>query len=405
MEKINVVILSDNLDLRIDVKNLLTNDKFAISGYSGFGSEAKTKIMNLFPEIALCAVSGETGENIFSFVQDVLSTVHGTMMVLATDNITVELVNKAAGYGIRKVIPLNDITDEQFSAELQQVYDLERQRSLDTNEGKKTRCKVLGFFSGKGGTGKTTVAVNTAINLARAGKRVMLVDLDLQFGDVAISLDSDFKYSIVDLVQDRGGITIENINSFAMDHSSGMRVLCAPKSSEFAEYIQVSHVEKIIDIMRPYYEYVIIDMAASFSEVTITACENCGEIYMVYNNDILSLKNAKMCHDILDQLHQKDKLQFIINKYEKGLIKPADFSKMFGKDIYYVIPSDSKTAISSINKGMPVVISQPRSSLANALNHMTDKIIAEHSGEKLLSGPVKKKSGKERIKEKSKSKK
>ncbi|MCQ2484060.1 MAG: AAA family ATPase [Clostridia bacterium] len=136
------------------------------------------------------------------------------------------------------------------------MFDLEQQRSLDTNEGKKTRCKVLGFFSGKGGTGKTTVAVNTAVSLARAGKRVMLLDLDLQFGDVAISLDSDARYSIVDLVQDRGGITIENINSFAVDHSSGMRVLCAPKSSEFAEYVQVSHIEKIIDIMRPYYEYV-----------------------------------------------------------------------------------------------------------------------------------------------------
>lgn len=391
MEKINVVILSDDLDLRIDIKNLLQDNRFAISGYSGYGAEAKTKIINLFPEIVLCAVRGDADENVFGFVQDVLSTVHGSMMVLATDNISVELVNRAAGYGIRKVIPFSDITAEQFSDELQQVFELEKQRSLDTNEGKKTRCKVLGFFSGKGGTGKTTVAVNTAVALAKAGKRVMLVDLDLQFGDVAISLDTDFKYSIVDLVQDRGGITIENINSFAMDHSSGMRVLCAPKSSEFAEYVQTAHVEKIIDIMRPYYEYVILDMGTSFSEVTITACESCAEIYMVYNTDILSLKNAKMCYDILDQLHQKDKLQFIINKYEKGTIKPADFSKMFGTDIYYVIPYDGKAAISSVNKGMPAVISQPRSSLANALNHLTDKVISEHSGVEQLSGPVKRK--------------
>lgn len=391
MEKINVVILSDDLDLRIDVKNLLLDSSFAIGGYSDYGAQAKTKIINLFPEIALCVVKGEADESVFKFVQDVLSTVHGTMMVLATDSITVELVNKAAAYGIRKVIPFTDITAEQFSDELKKVYELEQQRSLDTNEGKKIRCKVLGFFSGKGGTGKTTVAVNTAVALARAGKRVMLVDLDLQFGDVAISLDSDFKYSIVDLVQDRGGITIENINSFAMDHSSGMRVLCAPKSSEFAEYVQTAHVEKIIDIMRPYYEYVILDMGVSFSEVTITAFENCAQIYMVYNTDILSLKNAKMCYDILEQLHQKDKLQFIINRYEKGIIKPSDFSKMFGTEIYYVIPSDEKTAVSSINKGLPAVISQPRSSLANSVIHMTEKIIAEHSGVEVLTEPVKRK--------------
>lgn len=400
MEKINVVLLSDDLDLRIDLKNLLAEDRFAISGYSGFGAEAKTKIINLFPEVVLCAVRGEIEDSLFRFVQDVLSTVHTSMMVLVADNITLELVNKAAEYGIRKVLPYRDITAEQFSGELEKVFSLEQQRSLDTNESKKTRCKVLGFFGGKGGTGKTTVAVNTAISLVKAGKRVMLVDLDLQFGDVAISLDTDSKYSIVDLVQDRGGITIENIHNFAVDHSSGMHVLCAPKSSEFAEYVKASHVEKIIDIMRPYYEYILLDMAASFNDITITACENCEVIYMVYNTDILSLKNAKMCYDILDQLHQKDKLQFIINKYEKGLIKPADYTKMFGLDIYYVIPYDGKAAVTAVNKGLPVVLSNPRSSLANAMTHLSGKVIADHTGAEVLKEPVKRKKKKKSPKSK-----
>lgn len=395
MRKTNVVILSNDLDLRIRIKNLLSEDKFAISGYSGFGSEAKLKIMNLFPDVVLCAVHGDADDDFFAFVQDVLTTVHTSMMVLASDKIDVKLVNRAASHGIRKVIPFTDISPEKFSEEIIRVYDLEQQRSLETNEGKKTRCKVLGFFSGKGGTGKTTLAVNTAVALARMGKRVMLLDLDLQFGDVAISLDIDPKYSIVDLVQDRGGITIENINSFALDHSSGMRVLCAPKSSEFAEYVKVSHVEKIIDIMRPYYEYVIIDMASSFSEITITACENCGEIFMIYNSDILCLKNAKMCFDIFEQLHQTDKVRFVINRYEKGLIKPADFSRMFERDIYYVLPCDSGAAVSSANKGLPVVVSQPRSSLAGALNRMSAKIAAEHSGVEEIPQPVKKKSKKQ----------
>ena len=391
MEKINVVILSDDLDLRIEVKNLLQREQFAISGYSDYGAEAKTKIVNLFPEVVLCAVRGEVQDSVFTFVQDLLTTVRSSMVVLVTDNISVDLVNKAAGYGIRKVMPFTGVAPQDFSEELKTVLALEQQRSLDSNEGKKVRCKVLGFFSGKGGTGKTTIAINTAISLAREGKRVMLLDLDLQCGDVAISLDADSKYSIVDLVQDRGGITIENINNFSVDHSSGLRVLCAPKSAEFAEYVQASAVEKIIDIMRPFYEYVIVDMSTTFNDITITACESCEEIFMVYNTDILSLKNAKMSYDILDQLHQKDKLQFIINKYEKGIIKPADFTKMFGMEIYYVIPYDGKTAISSVNKGQPAVISDPRSTLGSSLRHLTEKVIAEHTGIKVLMEPEKKK--------------
>lgn len=391
MEKINVVILSDDLDLRIDVKNLLDENKFAVSGYSGFGAEAKTKIINLFPDVVLCAVRGKVNESVFSFAQDILSTIHGTMIVLASDSIDIRVVNTAASYGIRKVIPFCDITAGEFSQELENVFRLEQQRFLDTNESKKIRCKVLGFFSGKGGTGKTTVAVNTAAALSKAGKRVIFLDLDLQFGDAAISLDANTKYSIVDLVQDRGGITIENINSFAMDHSCGMRILCAPKSSEFAEYVKPEHVEKIIDILRPYYEYVLIDMSSAFSDISITACENCAEIYMVYNTDILSLQNAKMCYDILDRLHQKDKLRIIINKQEKGLIRPSDFSKMFDTDIYCVIPYDGHTAVTSINKGIPAVLGQPRSALANSVCRMADRIIAEHSGVEVLAEPVKKK--------------
>ena len=391
MEKINVVILSDDLDLRIEVKNLLQREQFAISGYSDYGAEAKTKIVNLFPEVVLCAVRGKVQESVFTFVQDLLTTVRSSMVVLVTDNISVDLVNKAAGYGIRKVMPFSGVTPQDFSEELKTVLALEQQRSLDSNEGKKVRCKVLGFFSGKGGTGKTTIAVNTAISLAREGKRVMLLDLDLQCGDVAISLDADSKYSIVDLVQDRGGITIENINNFSVDHSSGLRVLCAPKSAELAEYVQSSDVEKIIDIMRPYYEYVIVDMSSAFSDITITACESCEEIFLVYNTDILSLRNAKMSYDILEKLHQKDKLQFIINKYEKGIIKPADYTKMFGLEIYYVIPYDGNTAISSVNKGQPAVLSAPRSTLGSSVRHLTEKIIAEHTGVKVLMEPEKKK--------------
>lgn len=391
MEKINVVILSDDLDLRIEVKNLLQREQFAISGYSNYGAEAKTKIVNLFPEVVLCAVRGEVQESVFTFVQDLLTTVRSSMVVLVTDDISVDLVNKAAGYGIRKVMPFTGVAPQDFSEELKTVLALEQQRSLDSNEGKKVRCKVLGFFSGKGGTGKTTIAVNTAVSLAREGKRVMLVDLDLQCGDVAISLDADSKYSIVDLVQDRGGITIENINNFSVDHSSGLRVLCAPKSAEYAEYVQASDVEKILDIMRPYYEYVIVDMASAFNDITITACESCEEIFMVYNTDILSLQNAKMSYDILDKLHQKDKLQFIINKYEKGIIKPADYTKMFGQEIYYVIPGDANTANSSVNKGQPAVLSAPRSSLGSSVRHLTEKVIAEHTGVKVLMEPEKKK--------------
>lgn len=393
MERINLLVLSDDLDLRIEIKNLINDETFAISGYSGFSAEGKTKIINKFPEVVLCAVRGEIADSVFAFIQDLLTAVRGTIVVLANDNISVELVNKAAQYGIRKVLPIDGIGIDEFSENISTVYKLEQQRILDTNEGKKVRCKALGFFGGKGGTGKTTIAIGVAAQLAKAGKRVMLLDLDLQFGDVSMALDLDTKNSIVDLVQDRGGITIENINGFAVEHSTGMSVLCAPKSPEFADFVSPAHVEKIIDIMRPYYEYIIIDLPASFGETTITACENCEEIYLVYNNEILSLRNARVCYNILEQLHQREKVRFILNKVEKGLVKIEDFEEMFQTKMFATVPADYSAALSSVNKGMAVTVAQPKSEISKGISDITDKIIEIHTGVVPVKATEEKKGG------------
>lgn len=392
MEKLNLLVLSDDLDLRIEIKNLATDEEFAISGYSGFTAEGKRKAVNKYPEIVLCAVRGDVPDAVFSFVQDLLTVARGIIVILANNKINVELVNRAAQYGIRKVLPIDGITPEDFSKSIKTVYELECQRVLDTNEGKKVRCKAIGFFGGKGGTGKTTLATGVAAQLARAGKRVMLLDLDLQFGDVLMALDLDTKNSIVDLVQDRGGITIENINGFSVEHSTGMSVLCAPKSSEYAEFVTAEHIEKIIDTMRPYYEYIIIDLPSSFNDTSITACENCEEIFLIYNNEMLSLNNAKVCYTILDQLHQREKIRIVINKAEKSLVKAEDFEEMFQMPVFATVPADYHAALLSINKGQAITVAQPKSAASKEIARMAEKIISVHTGiEPIKDKPEKKK--------------
>ena len=220
----------------------------------------------------------------------------------------------------------------------------------------------------------------------------MLLDLDLQFGDVLMALDLDTKNSIVDLVQDRGGITIENINSFSVEHSTGMSVLCAPKSSEYAEFVTPAHIEKIIDIMRPYYEYIIVDLPSLFNDITITACENCEEIFLIYNNEMLSLNNAKVCYTILDQLHQREKIRIVLNKTEKSLIKAEDFEDMFQMPVFANISADYPAVMMSLNKGQAVTVAQPKSAVSKGISEMADKIIAVHTGiEPVKEKPSKKK--------------
>lgn len=384
MEKLNAVVLSEDMDLRIYLKNHLKSDNIITAGYSDFSSAGKLKVESLFPDIVICAIRGEVEERIFSFVQQILINLRNCFVVIVNDSITVELVNKAAQFGIRGVIPFT-MSEEDLVKELLNIYDLELQRRLDTNDGKKIRSKVLAFFSGKGGTGKTTLAVNTAAQIAKLGKRTILLDLDLNFGNVTMALDLNPRDSIVELVQDRNGVTIENINGFCATHNTGLSVLGAPKSPEYAEYIKPDDIEKIIDTVRPYFEYIILDLPPDLSDATLTALENSEEIFMVYNMDIFSLQNAKSCVDVLRQLHQGDKLKLLVNKFSKGLLNEKDFVKTLEMPVYAYIREDVKLVCASVNKGVPVMLSNPQSEIARDIKSFVGSVIERYEGIKTLN--------------------
>ena len=384
MEKLNAVVLSEDIDLRIYIKNHLKGDNIVISGYSDFGSAGKLKAESLFPDIVICAVRGEVSPTIFSFIQQLLISVRNCVVVLVSDHITVDLVSNAARFGVKGVIPMETGADD-FEKELLNIFDLERQRRLDTNESQNIRSKVLSFFSGKGGTGKTTLAVNAATQISKLGKRTMLIDLDLQFGDVTMALDLNPRNTIVELVQDRAGITIENINSFSETHNTGLSVLGAPKNPEYAEYIKPEDVERIIDTLRPYFEYIVLDLPPVLNDQTITAIENSEEVYMVYNMDILSLKNAKACADVLRQLNQGDKLKLVINKNTKSLINAKDFEKTVEMPVYAFIGEDSKLANTCINKGIPIMIASPQSEVARDIKEFVKTILDSYTKVKTIN--------------------
>ena len=384
MEKLNAVVLSEDIDLRIYIKNHLKGDNIVISGYSDLGSAGKLKAESLFPDIVICAVRGEVSPTVFSFIQQLLISVRNCIAVLVSDHITVDLVSNAARFGVKGVIPM-ETNAEDFEKELLNIFDLERQRRLDTNESKNIRSKVLSFFGGKGGTGKTTLAVNAATQIAKLGKRTMLIDLDLQFGDVTMALDLNPRNTIVELVQDRAGITIENINSFSETHNTGLSILGAPKNPEYAEYIKPEDVERIIDTLRPYFEYIVLDLPPVLNDPTITAIENSEEVYMVYNMDILSLKNAKACVDVLKQLNQGDKLKLVINKNTKSLINAKDFEKTVEMPVYAFIGEDSKLANTCINKGIPIMLASPQSEVDRDIKEFVRKILDSYTKVKTIN--------------------
>lgn len=390
MSNINVVVCSEQTEYKVAVKNKLTAEDISIIGYSDFQPGSKLRIQGFVPEIVLFVLeSDEITSEFLTYIEDMNLSSFGCSAVIVTDKVTVDIVNNAAQSGIRRVMTL-DTGNEEFCGALRNIVANEKKLSQTMNVSKKVRSRVYAFFSGKGGVGKTTICTNTAVYLAAMGKKVLLVDLDLQFGDADMALDLKPSETIVDLARDTNGISIDNLTSCCCTHATGLSVLASPSSPELAEYVQSSHTKSIVDVARNYFEYIILDCGCALTDPVITALESSDDIFMVNDVNILSLKRAKLCQNVLTQINQQDKVKIIINKnVKKNNVKISDFENMLGLDAYAVISSDLKTVNSSLNSGQPLITYKPRAVIAKDISSFANKLIMEREGR--LPSPSKRK--------------
>ena len=366
MEKLKIVVVSDDIDLKIKIKNILGEQEFAVVGFFKYDGMTNLKITGYSPDVVIMAYDS-TSENIFEIAEQVYLDVKGVSVVLLAEEVDVELLSRAMQHGINQVLPISS-ADSMLRDAILNANSLERKRCFGGEPvivGR--RCRVITFFSGKGGTGKTTMAVNTAAGLAMSEKKTLIIDANLQFGDVTVLLDLDPHDTIYELSQESEDMSIDVLKSMLTMHSSGLDVLAAPKSPELAEYITNKTIELIINTARPYYEYIIIDLAPGFSDTTIAAIENSDTVNFVADLDIRSLRNAKICLGILEALHQDEKVELLLNRVQKGIISKSDFEKILARTPKLCLPEDTKTVSSCMNRGIPFIIETPKAAVSKAI--------------------------------------
>lgn len=377
MERINVVILAEETQYRVQVKNKLDDENIAIVGYADFQEESLLKIEGYFPDVIICALEYvDIDASVFKFIQSVQFQNTGCAIILMTDKVNIALVNAAAKLGIRQVVDFS-ISSEDLLEGIREVNEIEQNLMGQLKIEKRVRAKVIGFYGVKGGVGTSTIVANTAISLANRGKKVIVFDFDLQYGTLNLLLDVESKDTIVELARDPEGISIEKINSVVGMHPSGFSLLSAPKIPEFADYVNSEHIRKIIENVRPYFEYILIDVGTNFADTTLTALSNCDEIQMIVNLDVPSLRNTKSIMNILDTLRIVDKVKFVVNKNRNSLVKISEFENLVMKKAYATLVADRSTCDNAMNSGLPSVLSSPRSAIAKDFNKYVDLLIED----------------------------
>ena len=379
---INLILVSKQASVCRSLREFLhTDPELEILAEVASSDEALEKVDLLSPNILLIN-SGESDTDAISLAERVVQRKPHTFVILLMQPLTLESIQVANAAGCHNIAPFPENAKELCDF-VHRVYHSENDRiaALDTNERATWTSKIITVYGAKGGLGKTTIATNLALMLAKQKKKVAILDLDLLFGDVHIFMDVEPKETISDLMQESFSNNIDSIRAFMTVHPSGIHILCAPKTPEYAETVSGDRIQSLLALLRSYYDYIVIDTAVNFSDPTLAALEASTLVLLVTGLDISTLKNSKIAMSILESLGLKKKIRVIINRaVEISSITVADVQRIVDAPILARIPSDYLVAVAALNQGQPFTQSAPKAKLSLAIGDIAEKILtgADH---------------------------
>jgi pilus assembly protein CpaE len=237
------------------------------------------------------------------------------------------------------------------------------------------RGRVITISSTKGGSGKSVVATNLAVVLAKRSDRpVVIVDADLQFGDVAVLLRLASGHTIVDAVSSMDRLDAQLLQSLLTRHeASGLYVLSAPLEPSFAERVTGDDILRIIEVLRSFCSYVVVDTPAQFNDVVLALIEHSDDVVLVAGMDIPNIKNVKLGLQTLRMLSvSESKLHLLLNRANsKVRLEVSEVERTLGLPAKSLIPSDIVVP-QTVNKGVPLVLDAPKTEIARAFERLAD---------------------------------
>jgi pilus assembly protein CpaE len=226
----------------------------------------------------------------------------------------------------------------------------------------------------KGGIGKTLTAANLAVSLAERRESVMLLDLDLQFGDAALALGISPARTMYDLATSSGALDVEKIDAYLADHESGLRVLPAPIRPDQASAVTTEFLRELYPMLRSAYGFVVIDTPPGFTPEVIATIDSSTDVCMVGTLDSLSLKNCSLGLETLRLMgYPEERVSLVLNRADSRVgISREDVLEILGRPADVLVPS-SRDIARSVNEGLPIVSSAPRSEAARAFAALAER--------------------------------
>ena len=376
---IRVLLVDDKVELRQNIRRLLSfDDHIEIVGEASNGREAIEQARLTRPDLVLMDINMPVMDGIQAteVLARELPEVCSVMMSVQGEN---QYIRRAMQAGARDFL-VKPFSNAELVDTIKNVYKASApqrnmRRAAENAAAPEQRPikegEVFTIFGTKGGSGRTTMALNFAVALQRVTQtRVCVVDADLQFGDVGLMLNLKEELTISDLIGEAPPWTADQVSQYIVSHkeASISALLCPPKP-EYAETVEVEHVEQAIKLLRENYDYVIVDTSPQFRSLELAILDLSSLIYVLVTPEMSSIKCNKLCLDLLLSLnYDPKKIKLVLNKGFPNLggIGLDEVQRALQLEIENIIPSAGKQVLRSLNRGIPFMVEDQTSDLAKS---------------------------------------
>lgn len=425
---ISVLLVDDIPETRENIKKLLAfeEQEFRVVGSVGTGREALKYAMEMKPDIVIMDINMPDMDGIqaTSEITKLLPTAAVIMMSVQTD---ADYLKKAMQAGARYFLGKPVDPDELYGT-IRSVYKSyepirRQQRAMQemplevssrkltptlSEDGEVRAGHVIVVYSPQGGVGCTTIATNLASGLMKKGIKVLLIDSDLQFGDVGVFLKLQSQSTLLDLVPKIEDLDTDFFDSIVSVHESGLKVLLGPQRPEFAEEVEANPtaVARIIEKVASSYDFVVVDTSSRIDELLLSLTDIATKVVLVATPTLASVKNARFVLDLFDKMnYPPDKTVFVLNRVEdersrnRVTIPTEIIEKHLKRSVEAKIPYNEQVILAAVNKGVPVVASQrdrsrsPIKELIELSDNLFNLLMSGEADDENVDDKNKKKSG------------
>jgi pilus assembly protein CpaE len=363
-QQLTFVVLSNGLETFRELRGALSRQEGARILAGGDDAEQVVGEIGRLKPSAFIVALGAAPEAELRLVERVARENPQTAVICASADASSDLILRSLRAGAREFLRL-PVRPEEFKT----VYERTAEFCAVQPEAPKKRGRVVAVFSSKGGCGTTFIAANVASAL---NSPAVLVDLNLQAGDLGLFLGVEPKFSIADLVENRERVDDSLMRSYLTPHTANLSLMAAPREADSADDIEAEHIFEVLEILRERFDYVVVDPQHTFDPITLAALDQADDILLVLTLDIPAIRSTQRSLAIFDRLgYPRHKVHVVVNRFSKQIdLDLRQVERYLGERVMGYVQSDYRTAVNSINLGQPLVESEPASKIATELRQI-----------------------------------